>query len=465
MFFQAAEAAGIYLLARPGPYINAEVSGGGFPGWLQRTKAVLRTPGFLRYTENYVKSIADIVANAQITNGGPVILFQPENEYSQATSGTEFPNGDYFQAVENQYRDAGIVVPFISNDARPEGYQAPGTGNGSVDIYGHDAYPLGFDCANPYTWPDRALPTNFRTLHLNQSPTTPYSLVEFQGGSFDPWGGSSFSKCTTLLNEEFERVFYKNDFSFGVTIFNIYMVFYLSASVDYLTYDWQTFGGTNWGNLGHPGGYTSYDYGSVIAEDRTVSRAKYSEAKLLANFLQASPAYLTATPGNRTSSGFVNGDQLAVTPLFGNVTNFYIVRHANYSSLASTKYRITLSTIQGSFSVPQLSSNLTLNGRDSKIHVSDYELGGSIDILYCTADIFTWKKYESLTILILYSGLNEMNEIAFTGASDYITLDGSGIQSETKNGSLILNWATTVEQKVVQVGHSLRVYLLGKLAP
>ena len=31
-FFDAAQEAGIYLLARPGPYINAESSGGGFPG-------------------------------------------------------------------------------------------------------------------------------------------------------------------------------------------------------------------------------------------------------------------------------------------------------------------------------------------------------------------------------------------------------------------------------------------------
>ena len=423
---------------------------------------MLRTPDYLNYTANYVKNIADIVAKAQITNGGPVILLQPENEYSQATPGTDFPNGDYFQAVENQYRDAGIVVPFISNDARPQGYQAPGTGNGSVDIYGHDAYPLGFDCANPYTWPDGALPTNFHSLHLKQSPTTPYSLVEFQGGSFDPWGGSSFSNCTVLLNDEFERVFYKNDFSFGVTILNIYMVFRLSASGDHLTKYKQTFGGTNWGNLGHPGGYTSYDYGAVLAEDRTVSREKYSEAKLLANFLQVSSAYLTVTPGAGTNGSFVNTDLLAVTPLNGNLTSFYIVRHANYSSLASTQYRITLRTIQGSFSLPQLSSDLTLNGRDSKIHVTDYELGGSTRLLYSTADIFTWKKYESITILILYSGLNETNEIAFTGAPSYAIVDGSGIKSETKNGSLILNWATTVEQKVVQVGHSLRVYLLGK---
>ena len=54
-FFEAAKEAGIYLLARPGPYINAEVSGGGFPGWLQRVNGTLRTAdkGFLDATNKY----------------------------------------------------------------------------------------------------------------------------------------------------------------------------------------------------------------------------------------------------------------------------------------------------------------------------------------------------------------------------------------------------------------------------
>ena len=66
-FFEAASQAGIYLVARPGPYINAESSGGGFPGWLQRETAVERTPGFLPYTENYVKGVSAEIAKAQIT--------------------------------------------------------------------------------------------------------------------------------------------------------------------------------------------------------------------------------------------------------------------------------------------------------------------------------------------------------------------------------------------------------------
>lgn len=55
-FIDAAHEAGIYLLARPGPYINAEVSGGGFPGWLQRVKGFLRTNAtdYLAATDKYV---------------------------------------------------------------------------------------------------------------------------------------------------------------------------------------------------------------------------------------------------------------------------------------------------------------------------------------------------------------------------------------------------------------------------
>ena len=187
-FFDAATEAGIYLIARPGPYINAEVAGGGFPGWLAREPAVLRTnaTGYLAATDNYVAKVSAILAKAQITNGGPIILLQPENEYTRVKPGYLFPDNVYMEYVEKQFRDGGIVVPFISNDVGPYGYFAPGD-PAAVDIYGHDSYPLGFDCANPTVWPAGGLPTTWNTLHAQQSPSTPYSIVEFQGGSFDPW--------------------------------------------------------------------------------------------------------------------------------------------------------------------------------------------------------------------------------------------------------------------------------------
>lgn len=79
-------------------------------------------------------NIGAIIAKAQITNDGPVILFQPENEYSGA-SVSPFPNKKYMQYVIDQARKAGIVVPLIDNDSYPGGTGAPGTGEGEVDIY------------------------------------------------------------------------------------------------------------------------------------------------------------------------------------------------------------------------------------------------------------------------------------------------------------------------------------------
>jgi hypothetical protein len=448
-FFDAAAEAGIYLIARPGPYINAEVSGGGFPGWLQRVPGTLRTKdkSYLDATENYMAQMGAIIAKAQITNGGPVILVQPENEYTSFVDGEE-PDQDYFIYVEEQLRKAGIVVPLINNEASAKGYVTPDT-KADIDIYGFDGYPLGFDCANPQTWPDQALPTGYANSHAAYGGGTPFSLLEFQGGSFDPWGGWGFAQCQELVNYEFQRVFYKNDFAQGVTILNLYM----------------TYGGTNWGNLGHPGGYTSYDYAAVISEERLVDREKYSEAKLEANFIQASPAYLTAQYQNNTNvnGSYTGNADLAVTALYGNVTKFFVIRHAAFNSLEDTDYTITLPTSQGNLSIPQLGGKLSLNGRDSKYHVTDYDLGG-VSLLYSTAEIFTWKKYGDKRVLIVYGGPNEEHELAVSNGGKADTIEGSDVKTATKNGATVLHYTTSPERRVVKLENGLYVYLLGKFS-
>jgi hypothetical protein len=135
----------------------------------------------------------------------------------------------------------------------------------------------------------------------------------------------------------------------------------------------------------------------------TVSREKYSEAKLEVNFLIASPAYLTATPGNGSNGSYVDTSAIEVTPIFGKGTNFYVTRHAAYNSLASTSYKLTVPVSGANLTIPQLtdfSTSLTLNGRDSKIHVTNYDLGG-IDLLYSSGEIFTWYELPSITLILL----------------------------------------------------------------
>jgi hypothetical protein len=226
------------------------------------------------------------------------------------------------------------------------------------------------------------------------------------------------------------------------------------------------FGGTNWGNLGHPLGYTSYDYGAIIAEDRTMAREKYSQAKLLANFLFASPAYLTAQPQSNANAvgAFTGNGDLFVTALIGNSTKFFVVRHTAYESFATTSYSITLPTSRGDITVPQTGGSLSLHGRDSKIFVTDYDLGG-VNMLYSTAEIFTWQKYDNKLVLVVYSGPGETNEFAFAvnsyARANVIEGDQSTIRVSKRDGYAIVNFDTRSGRRVVKSG-GLFIYILGK---
>ena len=268
--------------------------------------------------------------------------------------------------------------------------------------------------------------------------------MEFQGGSFDPWGGAGLHRCATLVNEQFARVFYKMIYAAKVTIFSIYTVM----------------GATNWGNLGHPNGYTSYDYGAVIAEDRNVTRAKYSEVKLQANFLKVSPEYLVANAQPWENGSYVSTSIISTARLASEKSSFYVVRHASYNTVESTSYRMNIPSSAGNLSIP-LHGNLTLNGRDSKIHVVDYDVG-EVKLLYSTAEVFTWKKYKEKTVLVLYGGADEAHEIRFLDLEEPEIIEGSDLYTTAYDGSWVLNWAVSSERQAVKFPQNVYVYFVSR---
>ncbi|QKX56339.1 uncharacterized protein TRUGW13939_03440 [Talaromyces rugulosus] len=410
-FFNAAIETGLYLIARPGPYINAEVSGGGFPGWLQRLNGTLRTsaPDFLNVTENYVLGISEILRKHQITEGGPIILLQPENEYTHcADYSITCLSKQYMQHVEDQYRQGAFVVPFISNDASSVGEFAPGTGTVSVEIYGFDHYPFGYGpiCSDPSNWNRGSVsfPTYSinQTTHKVQSPSLSLAISKFQGGGSDPWGGVGVQEYAALINEQFERVFYKALYS--------------------------TYGGTNWGSLGHPLGYSSYDLGSAIMEDRRL------------------PSLLNSQALNGSYGIFSDSQNIAVTPVIYNSTGtgFYVVRKSDYASTSSTTYRLNVPTQAGNLSIPQIQGMLSLNGRDSKIHVTNYDLG-ELSLVYSTAEVFTWAKQGSKIVLILYGVIEGGN---------------GGVKMARLESTIVVNWFVSQLRRIVRFGDHLDVHLL-----
>jgi beta-galactosidase GanA len=259
-----AQKVGLYVIARPGPYVNAETDAGGLAGWLASEPAGSRTndPQYLAAADQWFSEIDPIIAAHQITRGGDVIMYQIENEY-----GFTIPSGEaYFGNLEAQAKQDGIDVPTYTNNVGgfPTGW-APGTPD-APDLTGTDQYPEGFDCTETNVF--NAPPV----LTSDHTPTQPLMVPEYQGGSFDSWGGSGYPGCATLTGPNFENTFYKYYIAQGVTMQSIYM----------------TVGGTDWGFNPAPFMYTSYDYGSPISEPGTLS-FKYPELKLTGEMSQALP--------------------------------------------------------------------------------------------------------------------------------------------------------------------------------
>lgn len=82
-------------------------------------------------------------------------------------------------------------------------------------------------------------------------------------------------------------------------------------------------------NIGHPNGYTSYDYAAAISEERLVDREKYSEAKIQASFLVQTPQYLNATVLARSTDAHTSNRQVSIIPLVEGKTQLLVVRYVS----------------------------------------------------------------------------------------------------------------------------------------
>lgn len=280
LFLRTAAETGLYVILRPGPYINAEVDGGGFPGWLTVTEGTARTadPTYLRHADAWLTQVNRIARRHLYTQGrGTVLLYQLENEYDSHV--TEPTGRAYMSHLYKKVRADGIDVPLFHNDKGRNGYWTPGSfdtgGEEGGYLYGFDGYPS--PSQNPPDWGKFGPggPTGGATA----SPNTPGFVPEFGGGWFDPWGGAWFDgkgypEARRTRDSAYERRFYLTNLANGLTLHNVYMAF----------------GGTSWGWLPAPVVYTSYDYGAAIDEARNVT-PKMAPMHQLGHLLQRVPDF------------------------------------------------------------------------------------------------------------------------------------------------------------------------------
>lgn len=118
-----------------------------------------------------------------------------------------------------------------------------------------------------------------------------------------------------------------------------------------------------------------------ISEDRSLT-PKYSEMKLQGLFLHATPHYHLA---GRISTGtsLSSSSQIFTTHL-ATLTgqNLYIVRQTTNTNTARVDFSLNVNTTVGTVTLP----GLALQGRESKIIVSEYPFGKS-SLRYTTAEV------------------------------------------------------------------------------
>ncbi|MFJ7899232.1 beta-galactosidase [Streptomyces sp. NPDC096198] len=288
LFLRTAAETGLYVTLRPGPYINAEVDAGGFPGWLTATPGTARTadPDYLRHADEWLTAVNRIAVRHLYTRGtGTVVLYQLENEYADHV--TEPTGRAYMAHLYRKVRADGIDVPLFHNDKGRNGHWTPGSfdtgGERGRWLYGFDGYPSPFGTPPDWGHYGPGGPRGGSTA----SPGTPGLIAEFGGGWFDPWGGAEFggkgyAESRRTRDAAYERRFYLTNLANGITVHNVYM----------------TFGGTSWGWLPAPVVYTSYDYGAAIDEARQPT-AKLVPMHQIGHLLHSFPdlAKLDRAPG------------------------------------------------------------------------------------------------------------------------------------------------------------------------
>ncbi|KAJ7092896.1 glycoside hydrolase family 35 protein [Mycena belliarum] len=394
--YEAAMAAGLWVVVRPGPYINAETSAGGIAHWVTAEVA-----GRLRTNDSdwsaawqaYIDGIVRETAPYQLSRGGPVIAVQLDNEYTQATPG----HGEYYEELKAAFRAGGIVVPLTYNDPNQGANFINGTG--AVDLYGMDSYPQRFDCSHPDVW--RPVVANYHEYHARVNPAQPWYIPEFQAGSFDAWGPAApgYAPCAELTGPGFQSVFNLQLWASNAKLINYYMLY----------------GGTSWGGLPFPGVYTSYDYGAPITESRALT-SKYDELKLQGLFLRSSPDFAKTdwVAESRTGLSACANDAVFVTLLRNPDTRagFYIVRQNDSTSTATVDFTLSVDTAQsGTLVLPLAGRAITLGGRESKVVVVDYTFGRS-RLAYSTAAVLFAGVIGTRDVLFLYGRADQTHEAA-----------------------------------------------------
>ncbi len=269
-FLKEIQAAGLYAIVRPGPYICAEWDNGGLPAWLM-TKSGLefrRMNGpFLDAVRGYYDQVLPRLKPLQRTHGGPIVAIQVENEY-----GSYCCDHDYIRTLYREHLRHGIdVVIFTSDGASPL-------------MLNGGTIPECFQTVNFGSKPEE----QFAESRLKR-PEGPDLCMEFWNGWFDHWGEEHHTRDGKDAAEALDAMLKSG------------------AGVNFYMYH----GGTNFGFFNGANGHdihardyaptvTSYDYDSALSECGDATEKYYQFQEVIRRYRPDAPFGRPETPARKT---------------------------------------------------------------------------------------------------------------------------------------------------------------------
>ncbi|MHC1776636.1 MAG: beta-galactosidase family protein [Lentimicrobium sp.] len=250
-FVSIAQQEGLWVILRPGPYVCAEWDFGGLPAYLLKTpdiKVRCMDARYMSAAERWIGALAREVKPMQITQGGPVLMLQIENEY-----GSYGNDRNYLTALEKTWRNQGIDIPFFTGDGPTrymlEAGSLPGCAVGLDSGYDQGCFDLAYE----------------------MNPGAPVFSSETYPGWLTHWGEDWARPDTAGLFKEVRFLMdTKKSFNF------------------YVIHGGTNFGftaGANSGGKGYEPDITSYDYDAPINEQGLPTPKYTALRKLIGSYL------------------------------------------------------------------------------------------------------------------------------------------------------------------------------------
>jgi hypothetical protein len=210
---------------------------------------------------------------------------------------------------------------------------------------------------------------------------------------------------------------------------------------------------------------TSYDYSAPISEARTIGD-KYSETKLYGFFLRAAKDLTKIERGGNGTTNYTGNPSVFAQELYNvdNHARFYVAKHTNTTLTSLETFKLRVKTSVGDLTIPQYAPHIALDGRQSKVLVTDFNAGPQ-KIIYSTAEVLAVSVQDKRPLVALWVPTGETGEFYLKGVKrgQVAVCDGcENVKFHKAKGGLIVSFLQNAGRTVLTFDNGVRVVIMDR---